>query len=524
MTRAAPEIFERELTDYHEVIPLLRCLYAASEVTGFAKTGGLADVASSLPLALAERGVDVAVVMPLYRGISQRHCITDTGLSFQVPVGDRQIEGRIWRGTLSASTVPIFFIDQPEFFDRHNNALGGGIYQYVDAAGRLIDYGDNCARFIFFNRAIFEAMRLLQFWPDILHLNDWQTGMAPVYLREYYDCQASYSIRPRYQQIRTVLTIHNVAYQGVFWKEDMPLTGLPWRLFNFTQLEFYDHLSFLKAGIAFADTVNTVSPTYAREIQTPYFGWGMQGALRTKHCGVQGIVNGVDYRVWDPATDSHLAAKYDATSLEGKAVCKAALQEQCGLEKNAQAPLLGLISRLVAQKGIDLLIPIAPQLLNQGVQIVVLGQGDAHYHHALADLQRQFPGRIVATTGVDEILAHRIEAGADMFLMPSRYEPCGLNQLYSLKYGTLPIVRATGGLADTVVDATGDNIAAGKATGFTFQAMAPAALLETCQRALKMFREQSQQWRDLQRIGMTQDWSWSRSAAEYISLYTAVDC
>jgi starch synthase len=496
----------------------LRVLFAACEIAGCAKTGGLADVAAALPRALAEHSVHIAVIMPLYHSARRSGSIHDTGLRLQVPVGERTFEGAIWRGMLPGCGVPAFFIEQKAFFDR-NDAGGRYLYQHV-ADGVMRDYADNSARFIFFSRAILEAIRLLDFWPDVLHLNDWQTALAAVYLREVYDRQGPYELRPRYQELRTALTIHNVAYQGIFWKHDMPLTGLPWRLFNHDQLEFYDHLNFLKGGIVYANVMNTVSPTYAQEIQTPYYGCGLQGVLRARQTRLFGIVNGVDYSVWNPATDPHLAARYDVASFDsGKAQCKAALQRDFGLAEESHTPLFSLISRLVDQKGIDLLIAIIPQLLASGAQLVVLGHGDPYYHHALANLQRRHPGRLAVAFEVDEPLAHQVEAGADIFLMPSRYEPCGLNQLYSLKYGTVPIVRATGGLADTVTDATPATLTAGTATGFTFLAQTPAAFFETCQRAMQMLRDQPLLWQQVQRTGMAQDWSWNRSAEEYIRMY-----
>jgi len=495
-------------------------LYAASEVAGFAKTGGLADVAASLPLALTELGVDIAVIMPLYSVIRRKASIANAGLPFSVPVGERMVNGALWRGLLPHSSVPIYFIEQPDFFERDDAARGRGIYQHLDGNGRMLDYGDNCARFVFFSRAILEAVRLLDFWPEVLHVNDWHCALAPVYLREIYDRQANRDLRPRYQRLRTLLTIHNIAYQGIFSKDEMPVTGLPWRLFNFEHLEFHDHINFLKGGIVSAEIVNTVSPTYAREIQTPYFGCGLQGSLRMKRNPIQGVVNGVDYSVWNPAIDPHLASVYDAASLPtGKAICKAALQRCLGLAVQPHAPLMAMIARLVDQKGIDLLTPIVPALLDLGAQIVVLGNGDAKYQNALTRLQRSRPESMAVVLGADEDLAHAIEAGADMFLMPSRYEPCGLNQLFSLKYGTVPIVRATGGLADTVVDATPENLAAGNATGFVFRAQAAPAFLEVCERAIVMYRERQAEWAALQRIGMAQDWSWKRSAAEYVKLY-----
>jgi starch synthase len=498
-----------------------RCLYAASEVAGFAKTGGLADVAASLPVALTQRGVDAAVVMPLYRSVHAGPVPPQpTNISFSISIGDHRFTGSVWRGVLPDSDVPIYFIAQPELFERDDPARGFGLYQYTLADNSKRDYQDNCTRYTFFCRAILEALPFLDFWPDVLHCNDWQTGLAPVYLREIHSKHGSSDTRSRYQQIRTLFTIHNMAYQGVFWHHDMPLTGLPWRLFNYEQLEFYGRLNFLKAGIVFSDLISTVSPMYAREIQTPYYGCGLHGVLAHRSHDLFGIVNGADYRVWNPATDQHLPARYDARSVaEGKASCKRALQRHFGLAERADVPLFGMVSRLVDQKGLDLIRQSAWELVSQDLQLLVLGVGEPVYHQMLTDLQKQFPQKVGIQLEQNEPLAHLIEAGADVFLMPSQFEPCGLSQIYSLKYGTVPLVRATGGLADTVVDATNGNLEAGTATGFAFLAYTPAALLETARRALDLYRNHPERWRQLQRTAMTQDWSWDHSAAEYQKLY-----
>jgi starch synthase len=512
----------------------LRCLYAASEVAGFAKTGGLADVAASLPRALAERGLDCAVIMPLYRCVrAAKNQVRPTGLRFSVPIGARPVSGSLYRGTLPHSKVPIFFVEQADFFERDVPASGAGLYQFTLPDGGKRDYPDNSARYIFFCRAVLEAMRLLDYWPDVLHVNDWQTGLLPVYVREQRKAHRltrsgepsrlagpATEVGEKIAAIRTLFTIHNIAYQGLFWHFDMPLTGLPWSLFNYEEMEFHGHVNFLKGGIVFADSITTVSPMYSREIQTPYYGCGLHGVLAHRSHDIHGIVNGADYHVWDPAIDPHLAAKYDAGNVQaGKAACKKALQKHYQLPEKPLTPLLGMVSRLVDQKGLDLVGQSAQALLQHDLQLVVLGEGDPTYHAMLLDLRKKYPGRVGVTLGQDEKLAHQIEGGADMFLMPSQYEPCGLNQLYSLKYGTIPVVRATGGLADTVVDATEENLSAGTATGFTFLPYTAAALQETVHRALCLYCDHSERWLALQRTGMRQDWSWNRSAAEYESLY-----
>lgn len=490
-------------------------------MVGFAKTGGLADVAGSLPAALARRGHDCAVVLPLYRCARAGAApVEATRHTFRVPIGDRAVEGRVWRSHLPGSDVPVYLVEQPDYFDRDNPKLGHGLYQFAPTSGGKRDYPDNAARFLFLSRAVGEVMRLLDFWPDVLHANDWQTAFAPVFLREVYGKHPDLDQRTRYRRVRVLLTLHNLAYQGSFWHWDMNLTDLDWSLFEPRRLEFYGGLNFLKAGIVYSDLLNTVSPTYAREIQTPYYGCGLQNVLYERRDRLSGIVNGVDYRVWDPAHDSHLAAAYDADAPQpGKARCKEALQQAQGLDARPEAPLLGVVARLAEQKGIDLVAAAAPALLDAGAQLVVLGDGDPHYQHQLEELRGRYPGRVGLTFGFSEGLAHRIEAGADLFLMPSRYEPSGLNQLYSLRYGTLPVVRATGGLADTVTDATPEALAAGTATGFSFVAPTPEALRDTTLRGMALYRDRPDAWRQMVATAMRQDWSWDRSAAEYERLY-----
>jgi starch synthase len=506
----------------------MKVLLAASEVVGFAKTGGLADVAGSLPRALANRGHECAVILPLYRCTRRAKIPPEpTTHTFRIPIGHRMVEGRLWLSRLSDSEIPVYLVEQSEYFDRDDPAKGHGLYQWTTPNGERRDYADNCERFTFFSRAVLEAISLLNFWPDVLHANDWQMGLIPVYLHELYgpSSRDELPFRPDqrltgHDRIRTLLTVHNLAYQGLFWHLDMPLTGLSWRLFNDRQLEFYGHLSFLKAGIVFADLLNTVSPTYAREIQTPYYGYGLQGVLAERKDRLFGIVNGVDYREWDPAGDRHLAAHYTIDTVgQGKPACKEALQRRSGLAVEPRTPLLGVVARLVEQKGIDLILGAADWLIADGAQMVVLGEGDPVHHRRLRELQARHPNRVSVTLSFDEPLAHQIEAGADIFLMPSLYEPSGLNQLYSMKYGTVPVVRATGGLADTVVDCTPDTLAADRATGFNFLARTPEALHETVRRALAMYHSSPEEWLRLMRNGMRQDWSWDRSAAEYERLY-----
>ncbi|MCI0705511.1 MAG: glycogen synthase, partial [Planctomycetia bacterium] len=425
----------------------LRVLLAASEVVGFAKTGGLADVAGALPRALARRGNIVAVVMPLYGAVRRSGMpIERTNIVLPVPMGDRVLACRVFRSHLPNSDVPVFLIEHTPFFERDTPDGSRGLYQ-ENAWGGKADYWDNGERFVFFCRAILELVPHIGFPPDIIHANDWQTGLVPVYLSELY------RNNPGYQRLRSIFTIHNIAYQGSYPRDVMNLTGLPASLYNPGQLEHYG-LNFLKAGVVFADAVNTVSPTYAREIQTAEFGCGLEGLLSGVHWKLSGIVNGCDYDRWNPATDKYLAANYTPeTVFEKKPLGKADLQRRFNLPEEPKMPVLGMIARLVAQKGIDITMSAAPGFLDLGCQVVVLGDGDRGFHEHLQWFRDQHPDRVGIYLGFNESLAHIIEAGSDLFLMPSRYEPCGLNQMYSLKYGTPPVVRATGGLADTVVNA-----------------------------------------------------------------------
>ncbi|MBI3409671.1 MAG: glycogen synthase GlgA [Planctomycetes bacterium] len=502
----------------------MRVLYVASEVAGFAKTGGLADVAAALPRALAERGLDIAVALPLYRCIRNgAEPLEATGLSYRVHIGNREVTGGIVRSQLPGTKIPVFLIEQPDYFERDDPIQGAGLYHFTRPDGVTTDYTDNALRFGFFCRAVLEALPLLDFWPEVIHLNDWQTGLIPVYMREIYTRHPLGEFKTEYSRIRTLCTVHNLAYQGAFPADNVPLLGLPWKLFNFEELEFYGHVNFLKAGLVFSDLLTTVSPTYAREIQTPYFGCGLHGVLLHRSAQLTGIVNGADYRIWCPANDPFLKMRYDESNVaEGKATAKADLQKSLELDVEPQVPLLGMVSRLADQKGLDLVNRAAAWLLQGGLQFAVLGQGDLRYHRMLTELRRGHPRQVGIHLMQDERLAHLIEAGADMFLMPSLYEPCGLSQLYSLKYGTVPVVRATGGLVDTVVDATEVHLAAGTATGFAFVPYTAEAFLGAIKRAVTMFRDRPEQWRSLQRTGMQQDWSWNRSAAAYERLYRAM--
>ena len=484
----------------------MNVVFIASEAVPFAKTGGLADVLGALPRAMEKLGLSASLFIPCYRrawdcGIP----LTDMGLSLPVSIGTKVVEARIQRAMLPNSNVPVYLIDNPGYFDRDELYGANGA-----------DYPDNCERFIFFQRAVLEAIRVLELRPDILHCNDWQTGLIPVYLDELYRDSADFA------EVGTLFTIHNIAYQGSFWHWDMPATGLDWHLFNWRQLEFHNRLNFLKAGLVYADLLSTVSPTYAREIQTPEFGAGFDGLLRARRHDLRGIVNGIDDSVWNPSLDLHILGRFDAeTPQPGKGLCKAELQAEAGLPVRPDVPLFAQIGRLDPQKGWDLLIEVADNLLSQDVQLVVLGVGQPRYHDLLAALAARYPGKLRCYLEFSDTLSHRIEAGADLFLMPSLYEPCGLNQLYSLAYGTIPIVRSTGGLADTVVDATVAALALGTADGIAFREPTGAALREAIGRALRLWRDRPA-WHRLMQAAMRADWSWNRIASAYLPVYGEV--
>jgi starch synthase len=425
-------------------------------------------------------------------------------LVFDIPIGSKVVPGRLLRGTLPGSDIAVYFVDQPAYFDRPE------LYRE-----RGEDYRDNCERFVFFSRAVMEAMRLLRVPMDVVHCNDWQTGLIPAYLRIEYEHARGY------EQLVSVLTIHNLAYQGQFWHWDMLLTGLDWKYFNWRQMEFYGNLNLLKTGLVFTDAITTVSSRYAQEIQQHPLGCGLEGVLQQRNQDVFGIVNGVDYTSWSPETDPQLPANYSISNWrDGKAACKAALCRSLGLPQRVGVPLIGLVGRLADQKGWDLVATVMQRWVqHMDVQWVILGTGEPMYHKLLYGLAESHPQRIAVRLEFSDPLAHQIEAAADMFLMPSRYEPCGLNQLYSLRYGTVPIVRETGGLADTIQDATADNLGKGTANGFSFEPYEASALEEALHRACGVFANQPEVWKQLVETGMRQDWSWMQSAMKYVHTY-----
>ena len=484
----------------------MRIVVACSEAVPFSKTGGLADVASALPKALSLAGHEVAIIVPHYPQVYAKNAdappVEDAGVSLRVPVGPKIVDARILKSQLPGTRVVVYLIDQPGYFDR------GGLYGENDQ-----DYRDNSERFVFFSRAVIETVERLRLSPHVIHANDWQTGLIPALVALEMRQVAGY------EQQASVFTIHNMAFQGRFWHWDMNLTRLDWKYFNWRQMEYYGHLNLLKTGISFADMITTVSPTYAREIQTPEHSFGLHGSLSSRKADLVGILNGVDTAIWNPATDTHIARTYTAETVEeGKAVCKAALQQRLGLPVRPDLPLFGSVSRMTGQKGFTLIRECAGMLLDQNIQLVFLGSGDPQYQALTSRLAAEHPDKVATTIGYNEDLSHQIEAGCDVFLMPSEFEPCGLNQMYSLIYGTVPIVRAVGGLADSVVDATDANRANGTANGFSFTDYRGDALFFNICRARSLFADKPA-WRRLQQTGMRRDWSWKRSADEYVRVY-----
>ncbi len=480
----------------------MRVLFVTTEAVPFAKTGGLADVAGAVPKSLRALGEDVALIMPCHRQTQQKFGgqMADTGIRLAAAVGAEAYEAALMRTELPGAGVPVYLVAHAGFFDREQ--------LYGTPAG---DYPDNAERFIFFSKAVLAAAKALGWPPDIYHCNDWQTALVPAYLKTLHAAD------PFFSAARSILTIHNLAYQGLFPPEAFALTGLPQEHFNWRELEFYGRLNLLKGGIVFADLLTTVSRRYAAEIQTQEFGCGLEGTLAERSDRLCGIINGIDYGVWDPATDPLIPANYGPDDLAGKAICKRRLQEFCGLPTR-DVPLLGIISRLDEQKGLDLIAAILDDLAGLDLQFVLLGTGKKELQELFAEHGKRRPDKLAIHITFNNQLAHQIEAGCDLYLMPSRYEPCGLNQLYSLRYGTVPVVRKTGGLADTITNCTATSVARGTATGFSFESYSARALLHTIRRALRL-RADTRAWQRLMRTGMRQDWSWEQSAKAYRELY-----
>jgi starch synthase len=470
--------------------------FAASECVPFSKTGGLADVVGALPRALAALGHQVSVYIPRYRQTKLADPQTVVR-SITIPFDDKYRFCSVTTAGTSAG-VRFYFVEYAPYFDR--DAI------YGTAAG---DYPDNAERFALFSRAVLEASKILGV-PHVFHCHDWQSALVPVMLRTFYAAD------PAFRDVATVFTIHNLGYQGLFPPDTLPLLMLPWDLLTISKMEFFGQVNFLKGALVHSDYVTTVSKKYSQEIQTTEYGFGLEGVLRNRAATVTGILNGVDYEEWSPQIDKFAVAKYSAQDLSSKLKCKQDLLHAFGIANvDAKVPVIGIVSRFAAQKGFDLISQIMDRLAREEMIMVVLGSGDKPYEEMFQRLNRQFPNKIAAKIAFDNAVAHKIEAGADMFLMPSRYEPCGLNQIYSLKYGTVPIVRATGGLDDTIEpwDAR-----TGKGTGFKFTDYTGEALLTTVKQALLAYQDPSS-WQILMRNGMVRDFSWGASAREYGKVY-----
>ncbi|MBS1813821.1 MAG: glycogen synthase GlgA [Acidobacteria bacterium] len=477
----------------------MHIVFAASECTPWAKTGGLADVVGALPAELKKLGHRVTTLVPYYRQVAQQMPNLPVKLaSVTIPFRDYNRFVRI----LDAGEqhgAQMYFVDCPELFDRESF--------YATPSG---DYPDNAERFGLFSRAVIEASKVLGV-PDVFHVHDWQAAMVSVYMR------STYYFDPVLRKVPSVLTIHNAGYQGWFPPKTTEELLLPWDMFRFDKLEQNDTFNFLKGGCVYADALTTVSPTYAEEIKTPEFGSGLENVFAQRADDLLGILNGVDYTEWNPETDANIAAHYTPKDLKGKKECRRDVLHAFGFDHvSDETPVIGMVTRLATQKGLDLLAQIIDELVKQDMVLMVLGSGEEYYERLFTELSEKYPDKVRVQIGYDNVMAHKIEAGADMFLMPSRYEPCGLNQIYSLKYGTVPIVRATGGLEDTV-----DEQAGGKGTGFKFSGYSPWAFYDAILRALRVFQNK-EEWTEIMQRGMMQDYGWHTSAKQYVQLYERV--
>ncbi len=482
-----------------------KVLFVSSEVFPLVKTGGLADVSGSLPYALQTLGVNIRILMPGYPAalkqlVDLKTITTINNLPF---IGNAEL----MLGTIAETQVKVIVIKSPSLYERD-----GG--PYSDANGH--EWLDNATRFGVLSKVasiLSSAQSPIKDWqPDIVHCNDWQTGLTPAYMKLVEKSQA-----------KSIISLHNMAFQGCYSPDWLTTLALPYTSFNTEGYEYHGQLSFLKAGIAFADAISTVSPRYAQEIQTSEFGFGLQGLLSKRSHEIKGILNGIDTNEWNPETDPHLIKNYSASKISGKQKVKRALLEKLGLDIGASnAPLLGVVSRLTYQKGLDMLLPIMQRLLDAGCQFALLGSGEKGLESAFQELAARFPGRISITVGYNEPLSHQIMAGCDMFVMPSRFEPCGLNQLYGLAYGTPPIVNATGGLADSVVDTNDASLADRTATGFVMTNTSSEGLFSCIKRALDIYHTSEKKWFEIQQNGMSQNLSWDKSAAEYLALYASL--
>jgi starch synthase len=476
----------------------LNIVFASPEAHPFAKSGGLGDVSAALPLALKQQGHDVRVILPKYRSVGQsKRSIKPTGLTVSVPIGPKVKSGELHEGRLNR-TVPVYFVGHDDYFDREGF--------YGDSEG---EFPDNAERFIFFARAVLETCKALDFQPDIIHCNDWQTGLIPCYLK------TTFANDPFFENTRSVFSIHNLGYQGNFDKRCLRMAHLPRKVFTQEGVEFYDCFSFMKAGLVYADRLATVSKTYSKEILTSENGFGMDGLLLHHQSKLSGILNGADYGEWDPQIDFHIKTRYGPKSLKGKQECKKSLVRKLSLKLTEQTPLICMVTRLSSQKGIDLVVQRFAELMEQGAALVILGSGDDHYESFFAEQNQNYPKQFRYVSGFNEKLAHQIIAGSDLLLMPSHYEPCGLTQMYALRYGTVPIVRRVGGLADTIkAFQPGKN----QGTGFLFKSSEESKWLSLLQKALALY-SRKKVWKSLMLNGMKQDFSWDQAAKHYERLY-----
>ena len=478
----------------------MRILLASSEVHPYSKTGGLADMVGALGKALARAGHEARIVTPLYRGVLEKFpALRRTDWRFDLPLGVNRVQGNLWQLEVEPGLI-VYFVDQPAFYQRR------GLYLEDH-----VSYADNSERFIFFSKCVTHLARYLPWRPDIMHVNDWQAGLVPALMRHQRLAEGWGSPPP------VCLTIHNLAYQGTFPAAAFALTNLPGEFFTMDGAEFFGQLNCLKAGIAFADVITTVSPRYAREIMTEEFGCGLDGLLRRRQDRLQGILNGVDYEEWNTTRNPFLKHSYSAAQLAGKAKSKAGLQQELKLPAAADVPLFGTITRLAEQKGVDINLGALEEMLSADIQFALLGSGSTTYERAYLGLARRFPSKVAVCIGYDESLSHRIEAGCDFYIMPSRFEPSGLNQMYSLRYGTVPVVRAVGGLDDSVIDFTEDGA---RADGIKFHEYSARALAKAIRKALALYQEPAL-LRRYRQNGMKMDFSWDRTVGEYLKVYEA---
>ncbi|MBI4387466.1 MAG: glycogen synthase GlgA [Candidatus Omnitrophica bacterium] len=475
----------------------MEIVFVASEMTPFAQTGGLADVLGSLPHEIAKQGHSVSVFLPKYRTVSEEKFSLEAAIpQLNVPLGSDIETGKLLCTRIGEVTV--FFIDEPSLFSRD------GLY-----GTPMGDFPDNDVRFVFFARSVLESLKRLKLRPDIIHCHDWQSGLVPVYLKTIYRSD------PFFKGTKTIFTIHNLAYQGNFPPDSLSATGLTWEEFRYERLEFYGKISFLKGGLVYSDLVTTVSKRYAEEIQTREFGCGMEGVLANRKEDLFGIVNGIDTEEWDPAQDPALSQNFDANSLEKRAICKAELQKENRLVVDPKIPLFGFVGRLAEQKGIDILEPLLDDMVDEGWQLVLLGTGDGEYETLLRRTAEKYPKSIAVNLTFNTKFSKRVYGGVDIFLMTSQFEPCGLGQMYSLRYGAAPLAREVGGLADTVKEF---NAATGEGNGFLFLEYSSKALFATMKHAISVFRDQKK-WHRLIKNGMACDFSWAQSARQYIDIY-----